>query len=187
MRNWLPDAIGGILWFGVDDADMAVFTPLYCSITESPECYRVGNGDLMNFSWTSAFWIHNWVANQAYGKYSFMIKDIRPVQQELENSYKEVIPAIDKAASDLYAKNPAEAVRFLTWFSTTTADQATARWKKLGEYLLVKYMDGNVKKEENGQFKQNGYGLSEYPDFPGYDEDYYRSIVKSAGDRLKVK
>ena len=187
MRNWLPDAIGGILWFGVDDADMAVFTPLYCSITESPECYRVGNGDIMNFSWTSAFWIHNWVANQAYGKYSFMIKDIRPVQQELENSYKEVIPAIDKAASELYAKNPAEAVRFLTWFSTTTADQATARWKKLGEYLLVKYMDGNVKKEENGQFKQNGYGLSEYPDFPGYDEDYYRSIVKSAGDRLKVK
>ncbi|WP_301029613.1 dipeptidase, partial [Parabacteroides goldsteinii] len=187
MRNWLPDAIGGILWFGVDDADMAVFTPLYCSITESPECYRVGNGDIMNFSWTSAFWIHNWVANQAYGKYSFMIKDIRPVQQELENSYKEAIPAIDKAASELYAKNPAEAVRFLTWFSTTTADQATARWKKLGEYLLVKYMDGNVKKEENGQFKQNGYGLSEYPDFPGYDEDYYRSIVKSAGDRLKVK
>ena len=75
-----------------------------------------------------------------------MIKDIRPVQNELENSYKEAIPAIDKAASELYAKNPAEAVRFLTWFSTTTADQATARWKKLGEYLLVKYMDGNVKK-----------------------------------------
>lgn len=187
MRNWLPDAIGGILWFGVDDADMAVFTPLYCSITESPECYRVGNGDIMNFSWTSAFWIHNWVANQAYSKYSFMIKDIRPVQQELENSYKETIPAIDKAASELYAKNPQEAIKFLTWFSTTTADQATARWKKLGEYLLVKYMDGNVKKEENGQFKQNGYGLSEYPDFPGYDEEFYRNIIKSAGDKLKVK
>lgn len=187
MRNWLPDAIGGILWFGVDDADMAVFTPLYCSITQAPECYRVGNGDMMNFSWTSAFWIHNWVANQAYGKYSYMIKDIRKVQQELENGYKETIPAIDKAASELYAKDPAEAVRFLTWFSTTTADEATARWKKLGEYLLVKYMDGNVKKEENGQFKQNGYGLSEYPDFPGYDEEYYRNIVNSAGERLKVK
>ncbi len=187
MRSWLPDAVGGILWFGVDDADMAVFTPMYCSITEAPECYRVGNGDMMTFSWTSAFWIHNWVANQAYGKYSFMIKDIRKVQQELENSFKEAIPAIDKAASELYAQDPAEAVRFLTWFSTTTADNATARWKKLGEYLLVKYMDGNVKKEENGSFKQNGYGLSAYPDFPGYDEEYYRSIVRSAGDRLKVK
>ena len=187
MRNLLPDAVGGILWFGVDDADMAVFTPIYCSVTASPECYRVGNGDMMNFSWTSAFWIHNWVANMAYGKYSYMIQDIRLVQQELENSYQQTIPAVDKAASELYAKNPAEAVKFLTWFSSTTADQATARWKKLGEYLLVKYMDGNVKKEENGHFKQNGYGLSEYPDFPGYDEDYYRSIVKSAGDKLKVK
>ena len=187
MRNWLPDAVGGILWFGVDDADMAVFTPVYCSVTASPECYRVGNGDMMNFSWTSAFWIHNWVANMAYGKYSYMIQDIRKVQQELENSYREAIPAIDKAAAELYQTDPVEAKRFLTWFSTTTADAATERWKKLGEYLLVKYMDGNVKKEENGQFKQNGYGLSEMPDFPGYDEEYYRSIVRSAGERLKVK
>lgn len=187
MRNWLPDEIGGILWFGVDDADMTVFNPIYCSVTEAPECYRVGNGDMMTFSWTSAFWIHNWVANMAYAKYSFMIQDIRPVQQELENGYKEMIPAIDKAASELYAKNPAEAVRFLTWYSTTTADAATARWKQLGEYLIVKYIDGNVKKEENGRFKQNGYGLSAYPDFPGYDEEYYRSIVRTAGDRLKVK
>ena len=187
MRNWLPDAVGGILWFGVDDADMAVFTPVYCSVTASPECYRVGNGDMMNFSWTSAFWIHNWVANMAYSKYSYMIQDIRKVQQELENSYREAIPAIDKAAAELYQTDPVEAKRFLTWFSTTTADAATERWKKLGEYLLVKYMDGNVKKEENGSFKQNGYGLSEMPDFPGYDEEYYRSIVRSAGERLKVK
>ena len=187
MREWLPDAIGGILWFGVDDADMAVFNPVYASSVRVPECYRVGNGDLLNFSWTSAFWMHNWVANMAYNKYSFMIQDIRKVQQELENHYQEVIPAIDKAAQELYAKDPKEAVEFLTWFSTSTADNATARWKKLGEYLVVKYIDGNVKKEENGQFKRNAYGLPAYPDFPGYDEEYYRSIVKSAGERLKVK
>lgn len=185
MRNWLPDAVGGILWFATDDADMAVFTPVYCSVTHAPECYRVGNGDMMNFSWTSAFWIHNWVANMAYHKYSFMIKDIRKVQSELENGYQEMLPAIDKAAAELYAKDPAEAAKFLTWFSSTNSDAATARWKKLGEYLLVKYIDGNVKKEENGQFKQNGNGLSASPDFPGYDETYYRSIVKSAGDRLR--
>lgn len=187
MREWLPDEIGGILWFGVDDADMAVFNPVYASSVRVPECYRVGNGDLLNFSWTSAFWMHNWVANMAYHKYSFMIQDIRKVQQELENHYQEVIPAIDKAAQELYAKDPKEAVEFLTWFSTSTADNATARWKKLGEYLVVKYIDGNVKKEENGQFKRNAYGLPAYPDFPGYDEDYYRSIVRSAGERLKVK
>ena len=186
LRSWLPDAIGGILWFGVDDADMAVFTPLYCSIQASPECYRVGNGDMMNFSWTSAFWIHNWVANMAYHKYSYMIKDIRLVQQELENGFQETLPAIDKAAQELYNKDPKEAVKFLTWYSTTTADQTTERWKKLGEYLLVKYIDGNMKKEKDGKFMQNGYGLSEYPEFPGYDEEFYRNIVKSAGERLKA-
>ena len=187
MRNWLPDEIGGILWFGVYDADMAVFNPIYCSVYDAPECYRVGNGDLLNFSWTSAFWMHNWVANMAYHKYSFMIEDIRKVQQELENGYQQTIPAIDEAAKKLYAESPEEARKFLTWFSTTTADEATARWKKLGEYLIVKYIDGNVKKEENGQFKRNAYGLPAYPDFPGYDENYYRSIVRSAGERLKVK
>ena len=187
MRNWLPDEIGGILWFGVDDADMAVFNPIYCSVYDAPECYRVGNGDLLNFSWTSAFWMHNWVANMAYHKYSFMIEDIRKVQQELENGYQQTIPAIDEAAKKLYAESPEEARKFLTWFSTTTADEATARWKQLGEYLIVKYIDGNVKKEENGQFKRNAYGLPAYPDFPGYDENYYRSIVRSAGERLKVK
>ena len=116
-----------------------------------------------------------------------MIEDIRPVQQELEDGNMEMIPAIDKAAQELYGKNPAEAIRFLTWFSTTNADKSTSRWKQLGEYLLVKYIDGNVKKEENGKFKENGYGLPASPDFPGYDEEYYRSIVKSAGDRLQMK
>jgi dipeptidase len=187
MRNWLPDEIGGILWFGVDDADMTVFTPQYSSMLSSPECYRVGNGDMYNFSWTSAFWIHNWVANMAYHKYSFMINDIRKVQSELENSYRDILPAIDKAALELQAGSSAEARNFLTWFSVTTAQNAVARWKELGEYLLVKYMDGNVKKEENGQFKRNPYGLPSSPDFPGYDESYYRSIVVSAGERLQVK
>ncbi|MDR2234333.1 MAG: C69 family dipeptidase [Tannerella sp.] len=187
MRNWLPDAVGGILWFGVDDADMTVFNPIYCSTLYAPECFRVGNGDLYHFSWTSAFWIHNWVANMAYNKYSFMIQDIRKVQQEIEDGYQQMQTGIEKAALDLYAQNPAEAVKFLTWYGTTNAEQATERWKKLGEYLMVKYMDGNLKKEANGEFQLNPYGQPEMPDFPGYDEEYYRCIVKSAGERLKVK
>lgn len=187
LRNWLPDAIGGVLWFGVDDAATAVFTPMYGSIKETPECFRVGNGDMMTFSWTSAFWIHNWVANMAYSKYSFMVEDIKPVQKELELGFEAMQPSIDKAAADMYAKNPEEAVKFLTWYSTTEANRSTARWKQLGEYLVVKYIDGNVKKEVNGKFMQNGYGLSASPNFPGYDETYYRSIVNSAGERLKVK
>lgn len=187
MRDWLPDPIGGILWFGVDDADMTLFNPVYCCALEAPSCYRVGNGDLYNFSWTSAFWIHNWVANMAYHKYSFMIEDIRKVQNEIEGGYEKHLNLVEEKAAALYNKNPKEAIAFLTQFSCSNADQVTARWKQLGEYLMVKYMDGNVKKEEYGLFKRNPYGLPESPDFPGYDEEYYRSIVNSAGDRLKVK
>lgn len=186
MRSWLPDAIGGVLWFGADDANTTVFVPMYCSIIGVPECYRVGNGSMLEFSWTSAFWIHNWVANMAYHKYSYMIEDIRPVQQELEEGFYETLPAIDSAAKELYAKNPEEAINFLTWYSCSEAERATARWKKLGEYLMVKYVDGNVKKEKDGKFLENGHGLSVSPQFPGYSEEYYRSIVDSAGERLKV-
>ena len=187
MRNWLPDEIGGILWFGVDDANTTVFNPIYSSSLQVPKCYEVGNGDLYNFSWSSAFWIHNWVANMAYNKYNYMIKDIRKVQNKLEDNYETAIPAIDKAAQTLYDKDPQEARKFLTWYSTSTAESATKRWKKLGEYLIVKYIDGNIKKEENGKFKRNPYGVPASPDQPGYDEDYYKKVVNQAGTLLELK
>ncbi|KGN76449.1 peptidase C69 [Porphyromonas gulae] len=188
LRNWLPDAIGGVNWFGVDDADMAVMTPIYCSTTRVPECFRQGNGDMMHFSWTSAFWIHNWVANMAYHRYDQMIADIRPVQRELEGGCDRMLPIIDKQAQELYAQDPAKAVAFLTNYSNEEAEKVTARWKRLGEYLMVKYMDGNRKKEENGRFKTNGYGFSAMPDFPGYSQEYYRQIATSeAAERLIKK
>lgn len=187
LRSFLPDYVGGVLWFGVDDADMAVFTPMYCSITRVPECYRVGNGDMLNFSWTSAFWMHNWVANMAYNKYSLMIKDIRKQQSALEEKYMKMQPMIEQYAQELGKKDPQKAIEFLTQYSCTEADMATQTWRKLGEYLLVKYIDGNVKKEENGKFKTNGHGMPVSPDWPGYDQEYYRRIAEQTGDRLKVE
>ncbi|MDP4278751.1 MAG: C69 family dipeptidase, partial [Bacteroidota bacterium] len=186
MRSWLPDPVGGILWFGVDDANTNVYVPMYCGIKDVPECYRAGNGDMLTFSWTSAFWIHNWVANMCYSKYSFMIKDIRPVQQSMEETFNKEVPVMDAKVRELYAQYPDSVRTLLTDFSVTRAQETTARWKQLGEYLLVKYMDGNVKKEKNGQFERNPYGETVYPDFPGYDEKYYRNIIKETGDKLKV-
>lgn len=186
LRNKLPDEVGGVLWFGVDDADMTVFTPIYCSVNRVPECYRVGNGDMMHFSWTSAFWVRNWVANMAYARYSPMIADIRPVQQSLERMYDQHQAMVDREAVRLLKEDPAKARAFLTDYSSETAENSVERWKRLGEYLLVKYMDGNLKKEENGCFKTNGYGLSATPDFPGYDKAFYENIVKATGDHLKT-
>ena len=187
LRSWLPDAVGGILWFGVDDANTAVLTPMYASITSIPECYRRGNGSMTEFSWTSAFWIHNWVANMAYHKYEPMIADIRPVQQQLENSFDELVKTTDVKALELLKANPQQAISYLTEVCAKTANGATERWKKLGEYLLVKYMDGNVKKEKDGKFEENGYGQIVMPSFPGYDKDYYERIATSSeAGRLEV-
>ena len=186
MRSFRPDPIGGILWFGVDDANTAVYTPMYCGITEIPECYRVGNGDMLTFSWTSAFWIHNWVANQAYNRYEPMIGDIRKVQNKLEDSYAANLSQIDAKALELYNNNPAEALTYLNQYSVEQANQATAEWKSLGEYLLVKFIDGNIKKEKDGKFLRTPEGIAASPSFPGYSEEYYRQVVESAGDKLKI-
>ncbi|MDO5571080.1 MAG: C69 family dipeptidase [Bacteroidales bacterium] len=186
MRSWLPDAIGGILWFGVDDANTCVYVPMYCATQNVPECYKVGNGDMYTFSWTSAFWIHNWVANQAYNRYNLMIPDIRKAQRQLEDKYENMQPAIEKAAMELYNTNPQEAISYLNNYSVNEATAATASWKQLGEYLLVKFIDGNVKKEKDGKFARTPYGDAEYPNFPGYSKEYYEQIAKETGDRLKV-
>ena len=187
LRSWLPDAVGGILWFGVDDANTAVLTPMYASMTSIPECYRRGNGSMTEFSWTSAFWIHNWVANMAYHKYEPMIADIRPVQQQLEKGFDELVKTTDAKALELLKANPQQAISYLTEVCAKTANGTTERWKKLGEYLMVKYMDGNVKKEKDGKFEENGYGQIVMPSFPGYDKDYYERIATSSeAGRLEV-
>jgi dipeptidase len=187
MRSTLPDEIGGILWFGVDDARFTVYTPMYACMTETPECYRVGNGDFTHFSWTSAFWIHNWVANMAYARYNQVITDAEPLQNTIENTLFNMQPDIEQIALDLLKEDRTKAVSFLTGYATKMAQNVTGRWKQFGEYLVVKYMDGVVKKEENGKFITNEHGGSQYPNRPTLDENFLREVVKQNGDWLKVK
>lgn len=184
-RSWLPDPVGGIIWFGVDDTYTTVFAPMYCGITKVPHSFAEGNGNMLEYSPTSAFWTFNFVANWAYTRYSDMIKDIQPVQRSLELGYLEETSKIDKEASALYKTNPAKARALLTNYSVKTGDALQARWKKLGEYLLVKYIDGNIKKEKDGKFETNGTGQAVMPNQPGYQEWWYREIVKDHGDVIK--
>lgn len=175
MRNWLPPYIGGILWFGVDDAAFNIYTPMYCGITGVPECYSETNGSLLEYSSTSAFWIYNMVSNYAYGKYNLMIDDVKKTQQHWENNFHTLIPSIDKTALGLPEANARE---FLTTFSHTQAENSTLAWKKLGEYLLVKHLDGVVKKEANGRFLINDKKIPPGVIRPGYPEEYLRQMVK---------
>lgn len=186
MRSWLPNPVGGILWFGVDDANMTVFVPMYMGMTSIPENYAQGEADLLTFSWNSAFWVFNWVANQAYNRYSHMITDIRKVQIELEDKFELYGPIIDEAAAKLYKANPEYAKAFLTDYSHEQSRQTVEKWKKLGEFLMVKYLDGNLHPEKNGVFLRNEHGNPAHAEFPGYSQDYYKRIVEETKDRLKV-
>ncbi|MDL2257074.1 C69 family dipeptidase [Bacteroidales bacterium OttesenSCG-928-I14] len=187
MRSWLPDEVGGVLWFGVDDAKFTVYNPMYTSMTETPECYRVGNGDYTTFSWTSAFWIHNWVAQLAYSRYNQMIQDTMPLQDKLENSYIRAQGAIEAKAVELLKISPKEAVAFLTSYSVAAAQHSTEQWKELGTYLVVKYLDGVVKKEKDGEFIQNEFGGSEYPNRPQFRDEFLKEIVEDNGSWIEQK
>jgi dipeptidase len=187
MRGSLPNAIGGILWFGVDDADMTVYVPMYMGMRTIPENYAVGNGNMLEFTWESSFWVFNWVANQAYHRYSQMIVDIRKMQRELESKFEMYTPIIDQAALALHKTDPEAAKDFLTEYSHTKASETHKKWKSLSEFLMVKYLDGNLHEEENGIFKRNPYGNPQPAKFPGYSKEFYENIVEKTGDRLKMK
>lgn len=186
MRNWLPNMVGGVLWFGVDDATFTVYVPIYCGTTEIPECFRAGNGSLLKFSWTSAYWVFNWVSNMAYAKYNYMCDDIKKVQQELEKKFEDNYEVIEVAAKSLYTKSPEYASRFLTEYSTNQSLIVIEQWKALGEFLMVKYTDGNIKQERKGKFIDNGWGVPENIQRPGYSEWFYRQIINETGNKYKM-
>ena len=175
MRGYADAKAGGILWFGVDDAATCVYVPLYCRITDVPECFREGNGDLYTYSPTSAWWTYNIVANWAYSKYSAMLPDIQAVQSHWENLFNSQIAFIDRAAS--LSRTDEEARRVLTAYSCAQAQQSTAAWRELGIYLLIKYLDGQQRKEDANGFLRNEWGVPEMPNRPAFPEPFLRQIA----------
>ena len=173
MRGYADPKAGGIFWFGVDDAATNVYVPIYCRINHIPECFAEGNGDLYTYSPTSAWWTFNIVANWAYTKYSRMKPDIVKVQQMLEEKFNAQIEGVDAQAA---AMSDEEARRFLTNYSCAQADNTMIEWQNLGIYLMVKYLDGQERKEENGQFKRNAYGEPTSPNRPAFPESYLRTF-----------
>lgn len=182
-RSWLPDNIGGIVWFGVDDTGTSALTPIYCSVTDTPLCFKEGNGSLIEYSPTSAFWIVNRVAQFAYLRYDVIEPAVRKVTDKWENDRLAEIATIDKQA--LASKNPS---KVLTDYSVAKAQELFDKWVDLDRYLMVKFIDGNVKKEDEKGFLNNGYlpHAPASPQQPGYNERWKRAVVKDNGEVLKV-
>ena len=173
MRGYESAKAGGILWFGVDDAASSLYVPMYSKITAVPECYAEGNGDLYNYSPTSAWWTYNIVANWAYTKYSAMMPDIKKVQAAWEDKFNAQVEAVDAQVAEM---DPTKATEFLTKYSCAQAQESTAAWKDLGIYLFVKYLDGQERKEKDGQFLRNAYGEPEGPNRTPYPTSFLENI-----------
>ena len=190
-RSWLPDEVGGVLWFGVDDAATSALTPIYTCISQVPECFREGNGSMLEYSPTSAFWLFNRVAQFSYLFYDRAEPEIRAAADCYENENVKLVAEQDALALKmLEGGNRGQAVRMLTEFCARRSQILFNTWNDLSNYLLVKYMDGNVKRQnEDGSFQDNGSGkpIPASPIHPKFRERWLRAVVKDHGDVMEVK
>ncbi len=182
-RSWLPDPVGGIIWFGVDDTYYTVYTPMYCGMTAVPKSFAVGNGDMMTYSETSGFWTFNEVTNYVYSRASVMTPELQAKQKELEHKYMAETADVDKAATALFKKSPKKAIAYVTDYSVKAGDYTVSQWRELYKFLFTKYMDGNVKTKNP---PKEGYKFVN-PTLlqPGYPEEWYRRIAEDAGDKIR--
>ena len=179
MRSWLPDDVGGVTWFNCDDAAMVAYVPLYCCLTQVPDCFRPENNPRNDFSFQSAFWMNNWVANMVYPRYSMMIGDLRQAQRELEDYYH---ADQDSVLAALQGMTPGDRRDYLNRKSIAYADRMMRRWEALAKYLIVKYNDQVVRRVgDDGQFQRWGY------DTPGYDQQFIDAIGPATGKRYQLK
>lgn len=179
LRSWLPREIGGVLWFGNDDANMVAYTPVYCGNTVQPACYNTKGADAVTFSSDNAFWLCNMVSNMVYPRYSQLFPELKAVRDSLETSYFANQTSIEKQAADLYQTDKAAALKFLNNYSNTKADEMLVSWKRLATRIIVKYNDMAVKKEKDGKLLQSVTR-------PGYPASFGRKLVKETDDRYAV-
>ena len=177
MRSWLPDDVGGVTWFNCDDAAMVAYVPLYCCITQVPDPFRPENNPRNEFSFQSAFWMNNWVANMVYPRYSMMIGDLRDAQRELEDYY---FADQDSVLATIASMTPADRQAFLNRKSIAYADRMMNRWDRLAKLLIVRYNDQIVRPVQDGQVIRGRYAT------PGYDQQFIDAIGPSTGSRYRL-
>jgi dipeptidase len=179
-----PEKVG-ILWFGTDDAATSPLTPVYVNSLEVPECLRTGNGTMLKYSDTSMFWITNRVAQFAYLRYNIIGKHVREYVDQWENKMLEAVAEVDATIADMKAQ---KARKYVTEFSVAKAQELFQQWVDLDKYLMIKYIDGNVKGEDEKGFIDNGNG-KDIPGKitnPGYSERWKRAVAQDKGDVLRV-
>ena len=171
-RSWLPNPIGGLTWYGVDDTYTTCYLPLYCGIDALPKALSTGSPS--KFSWDSAWWVFNVVSNYSHTKYSQMVPEVQAAQKDIESELLALQPAVEKTALELAKTDPKLMIRYLTDYSVTHVEQTTARWRTLAEYLFTKYRDGYVYD-----------GKSEWKEV-GYPEVWLRRVVGERPEQFRI-
>lgn len=178
-RKALPDPVGGVIWFGTDDAATSPLTPIYCGTTEVPTCLKEGVGDMLNYDDRAMFWITNRIAQFAYLRYDYIGAEVRSVIDEWENEKIAEVAAKDAEFAKL--NSTVTMKKAVTEYSVATAQNLWEKWSNLDNYLMVKYIDGNIKKQDaEGNFLNNGHHPAQpaFPDQPGYSEKFLRAIAE---------
>jgi dipeptidase len=183
-RSWIPNDLGGVFWFGVDDAASSVYAPMYTCMTKIPECYAVGNGDMMTWSETAGFWTFNQLTNLAYTRYNAIHPEIAEKQAGYESKFVKEVKRMDEEIQKSYAQDREKAVNALTSFSVNTANTLVKEWKDFYHYLFVKYLDGNKKTARPVPAGYKYYAPK--VEHIRYSNDFYRVIIEKTGDKLKM-
>ena len=184
MRSWLPNHIGGVTWFANDDANMVAFTPVYCNMTQAPECYDKHTADAFHFSTRSAYWVENWVSNMVYLRYNLLFPELQKVRDRLEADYNSLQPDIESKAA---AMGKEDAIKYLSAYSHRSASAMMDEWNQLAQLIIVKYNDMAVKRtDENGQYEKTPGGDPKPVLRPGYPENYKRQIIQQTGTHYQV-
>lgn len=141
-RSWLPDTVGGVCWLAPSRPYETCFVPFYVGIKDLPKSYQAGT--IEKFDRNNAWWAFNFVSNWTDLKYSYMVKDIKAKQEELEGEIFAKQKETEKEAMLLYKNDPELARQYLTEYSINTAGKVVSQWWDLADYLIVKYSNGYV-------------------------------------------
>lgn len=186
LRADMPNEVGGILWWGNDEANMVAYVPVYCCATKAPACFDDPKASDVNFSWNSAFWVCNWVANMTYPRYSQVFPAVEQKREEIENAFLAKQASFEQIALHELAQDKQKGIELLTAYSSVAAETMLTEWKQLGEYIIVKFNDMVVKKETNGRYDLTPDGIAAPPQRDGFPEKYRKTIIEKTGDKYLI-
>ena len=186
LRSFMPREVGGVIWWGNDDSGMVAYTPVYCCADRVPHCYNDPKADAYTFSDESAYWVCNWVSNMVYPRWSLLYPELQQVRDSLQASYFDRQAAIEARALELMNSDRTAAIALLTDYGCEVGDQMVARWRQMAYHMIVKYNDGVIRQEENGQYLRNSSGFRPRLTRPGMSDKVRRRIHQSTGTRYEV-